>query len=82
MVREMYRLLGATKPIIGVGGIMSGREAEAMIRAGASAIELYTGLVYEGPMLVRNINLHLAAVLTKLGKDSISDLVGLDANEK
>jgi len=79
MVREIYRVLGKTKPIIGVGGIMSGREAEAMIRAGASAIQVYTGLVYEGPMLVKNINTHLASVLTSLGKTSISEMVGIDA---
>jgi dihydroorotate dehydrogenase len=79
MVREIYRVLGSSKPIIGVGGIMSGREAEAMIRAGASAIQVYTGLVYEGPMLVKNINVHLAKALTTLGKTSISEMVGIDA---
>lgn len=79
MVREIYRALGTTKPIIGVGGIMSGKEAEAMIRAGASAVQVYTGLVYEGPMLVKSINLHLASVLSNLGKASISELVGIDA---
>ncbi len=80
MVREIYGVLGPAKPIIGVGGIMSGREAEAMIRAGASAIQIYTGLVYEGPLLVKQINVHLAKALTDLGKNSISEMVGIDAS--
>ena len=79
MVKEIYRVLGSSKPIIGVGGIMSGHDAEAMIRAGASAIQIYTGLVYEGPFLVKRINTHLAKTLTTLKMSSIADMVGIDA---
>jgi dihydroorotate dehydrogenase len=45
--------LGAGFPIIGVGGILSGHDAVAKIEAGADAVQLYTGLIYRGPALVR-----------------------------
>jgi len=54
-----------TLPIVGVGGIFSGADAWEKIQAGASLIQIYTGLVYEGPALPRNINLHLQDVLIK-----------------
>jgi dihydroorotate dehydrogenase len=42
-------------PIIGVGGIMSGEDAKAMIDAGASLVEIYSGFIYEGPALIKRI---------------------------
>ncbi len=53
VVRELARALGGSIPIIGVGGIASGQQALRKIEAGASLVQLYTGLVYEGPGLVR-----------------------------
>jgi dihydroorotate dehydrogenase len=44
--------LGAGYPIIGVGGVMSGADAVSKIKAGADAIQIYTGLIYKGPALV------------------------------
>jgi dihydroorotate dehydrogenase len=52
IVRDLRRLLGARIPIIGVGGIMSGAGAAARVAAGASLVQLYTGLVYRGPALI------------------------------
>lgn len=46
-------------PIIGVGGIMTPAQAKAMLDAGASLVEIYTGFIYEGPALIRNINKYL-----------------------
>jgi dihydroorotate dehydrogenase len=46
-------------PVIGVGGIMNKDDAVAMIRAGARLLQVYTGFIYEGPFLVRNINIAL-----------------------
>lgn len=63
-------------PIIGVGGIMGGDDAWNAIRAGATLIQVYTGLVYQGPGLVRRINRELVAHLDAIGADSISDVVG------
>lgn len=53
MVRELRQQLGEAFPIIGVGGIDSAEKATAMRRAGADLVQIYTGLVYRGPSLVR-----------------------------
>ena len=53
VVRMLARALGADFPIIGVGGIMKGEDARERIAAGASLVQLYTGLIYRGPALVR-----------------------------
>ena len=52
IVAQLHRALGARVPIIGVGGIMGGADAAQKISAGASLVQLYTGLVYRGPRLV------------------------------
>lgn len=61
-------------PIIGVGGISSEHDAYDMIRAGASLIQIYSGLVYEGPGLVRRINRGLLRLLNESGIEFIADL--------
>lgn len=58
-VRCVRKAAGAGIPIIGVGGIFSGADALAMLQAGASLIEVYTGVIYEGPALARKINKYL-----------------------
>jgi dihydroorotate dehydrogenase len=65
-------------PIIGVGGIASAEDAWLHIRAGASMVELYTGLIYEGPGLVAKIKAGLRSLLRREGFRSISDAVGMD----
>ncbi|MBT4006600.1 MAG: quinone-dependent dihydroorotate dehydrogenase [Rhodospirillales bacterium] len=65
-------------PLIGVGGIASAEDAYAKIRAGASLISLYTGLVYQGPKLVEEILTGLVARLTRDGYGRIQDAVGAD----
>ncbi len=52
VIRKFHRELGSTVPIIGVGGIFSGDDARAKLAAGASLVQLYTGLIYRGPTLV------------------------------
>ncbi len=78
-VRDMYRLTGGKIPIIGVGGIETGADAYARIRAGASLLQVYTALVYQGPGLVPKIKRDLAALLRRDGFASIADAVGIDA---
>ena len=56
IIRYLRQKLGKDYPIIGVGGIMSARDAMDKINAGADLIQLYTGFIYEGPALVQNIN--------------------------
>ncbi|GGI15742.1 quinone-dependent dihydroorotate dehydrogenase [Oxalicibacterium faecigallinarum] len=53
VIRELKKELGNSVPIIGVGGILSGADAQAKMNAGASLVQLYTGLIYQGPALVR-----------------------------
>lgn len=59
-VGKLRRMLGAQFPIIGVGGICSGADAQAMRNAGADLVQLYTGLIYRGPQLIREVLLALS----------------------
>lgn len=59
VIRQLAKLLGNAIPIIGVGGILSGEDALEKINAGASLIQLYSGLVYRGPALVKEAALAL-----------------------
>lgn len=59
LVRYIHTKSEGKLPIIGVGGIMSGEEAQAMMDAGASLVEIYSGFIYEGPGLVKKILTHL-----------------------
>jgi dihydroorotate dehydrogenase len=78
LVRDMHRATQGRIPIVGVGGISSGTDAYAMIRAGASLVELYTALVYEGPGLVQRIKSELAALLARDGFAHVMDAVGAE----
>ncbi|GAA4250844.1 quinone-dependent dihydroorotate dehydrogenase [Azospirillum formosense] len=78
VLREMYGLTGGKLPLVGVGGIASGADAYAKIRAGASLVQLYSALVYAGPALVLAIRRDLAALLRRDGFASLSDAVGAD----
>jgi dihydroorotate dehydrogenase len=75
---RIYRLVGGRLPVIGVGGIAGAEDAYARIRAGASLVQLYTGLVYEGPSVVGAINRGLARLLRRDGFASIAEAVGAD----
>lgn len=78
-VRDMYRLTQGRVPIVGVGGVSSGQDAYEKIRAGASLVQLYSALAYEGPGLVRRIKRDLAALLRRDGFRSVQEAVGADA---
>ena len=65
-------------PIVGAGGVMSAEDAYAKIRAGASLVQVYTGLIYGGPAFVRNVNEGLARLLARDGYARIADAVGAD----
>lgn len=79
MIRQLYRLTDGAMPLIGVGGIDSADEAYRRIRAGASLVQVYTGLVYRGPGLVPAIGRGLVERLERDRFGSISEGVGLDA---
>jgi dihydroorotate dehydrogenase len=65
-------------PVIGVGGVFTAGDAYRKIRAGASLVQLYTGLVYRGPSIAREINRGLLDRIERDGFDSIEDAVGAD----
>ncbi len=79
LLAEMHRLTGGRIPLVGVGGVASGDDAYAKIRAGASLVQLYTALIYRGPGLVARINHGLARRLAADGFESVADAVGIDA---
>ncbi|MFC6905246.1 quinone-dependent dihydroorotate dehydrogenase [Halalkalicoccus tibetensis] len=65
-------------PIVGVGGVFTAEDAYRKIRAGASLVQLYTGLVYRGPSIAREINEGLLALLERDGFDSVEAAIGAD----
>ena len=81
MLAKVHQLTGGRIPLIGIGGIESGETALQKIEAGATLIQLYTALVYEGPSLIENIKEHLVAAVEKAGAASVQDLVGRNAAE-
>lgn len=76
LLADMYRLTQGRLPLIGVGGIASAADAYGKIRAGASLVQLYTGLVFAGPGLVSEIKSGLASLLARDGFGSIAEAVG------
>lgn len=78
VLRELYRLTHGTLPLIGVGGVSSGADAYAKIRAGASLVQLYSALVFEGPYMVFRLKRELLQCLEHDGLGSIGEAVGLD----
>ena len=74
----MYRLTGGDIPIIGVGGIFSGDDAYKKIKAGASLVQIYSALIYNGFSLTAQINDRLAKLLKKDGFTHISEAIGTD----
>ncbi|MDP1028488.1 quinone-dependent dihydroorotate dehydrogenase [Sphingomonas sp. KR1UV-12] len=73
---DFRRATGGALPLVAAGGIGSGAEAYARIRAGASLVQLYTALVYEGPGLPARINRDLAALLARDGFARVEEAVG------
>jgi len=78
VVSQAFKLADGAFPIIGVGGIMNGDDAWAMIGAGASLVQLYTGFIYGGPGVVKEINRTVLKRLTELNLDSVQSAVGRD----
>jgi dihydroorotate dehydrogenase len=78
MLREVYALTEGKLPLIGVGGITTPEQAYAKIRAGASLVQLYSALVYEGPGLISKITTGLAELVQRDGFPTVMDAVGAD----
>lgn len=76
LIKLTYQEFGNRITIIGVGGIMSAEDAYQKIKLGASMVQLITGIVYEGPGLVKKINKGLLELLEKDGYNHISEAIG------
>jgi dihydroorotate dehydrogenase len=79
-LRDVRRATGGKLPLIAAGGVASGADAYERIRAGASLVQLYTALVYEGPGLARRICRELKALLVRDGFARLGDAVGSAAS--
>jgi dihydroorotate dehydrogenase len=78
---EMHQRLNGAVTLVGVGGISSGEDAYAKIRAGASLVQLYSALVFQGPGLVSRIKRELLVCLQRDGFANVADAVGTGAHQ-
>ena len=76
MIKKFYKELKNKIPIIGVGGVNSGKTAYEKITAGASLLQLYTGFVYKGPSAAKDIKKELIQILKIEGLKNIKEAVG------
>tara|TARA_B100000959_G_scaffold255338_1_gene287668 strand:+ start:1169 stop:2218 length:1050 start_codon:yes stop_codon:yes gene_type:complete len=80
LIKKFYVQLKGKIPIIGVGGVDSGKSAFEKLAAGASAIQLYTGMIYKGPTIVKEIKKELINEMREKGFKSIKEVVGSNLN--
>jgi len=79
LLAKAYTISEGKIPLIGVGGIANGYDAFLKIKAGASLIQLYTGLVFQGPHVAINIKKELSTLLKEQGFNSIKEIVGIES---
>jgi dihydroorotate dehydrogenase len=78
-LKRFYRITNGKIPLVGVGGISSAHDAYIKIRAGATLVQLYSALVYNGFGIVQDIQRGLAALLARDGFTHVGQAVGADA---
>ena len=76
-IRKMYELTEGNVFIIGVGGVGCGHDVYEKLKAGASVVQIYSRMVYEGPGLVSRIRKELSELMMENGQRRIDDVVGL-----
>jgi dihydroorotate dehydrogenase len=81
MLARVYQLTQGKLPLVGVGGVDSGETAVAKIEAGASLLQLYTGLVFEGPGLIGRIKQALVVAIERAGAHDLKPLIGARADD-
>ena len=79
LIKKFYKDTKGKIKIIGVGGVDSGQSAFEKIAAGADAVQLYTGMIYKGPGIVKNIKKELISILKKENFENISQAIGINA---
>jgi dihydroorotate dehydrogenase len=82
IVAQLYRLTTGKVPIVGVGGIFTAEDAWEKISAGASLVQLYTGFIYRGPGIAREINQGLEHILKREGFSNLDAAIGCRAHER
>lgn len=82
VIAHLHRQLGGLIPIIGVGGIFNAQDAWDKIAAGATLLQVYTGMVYEGPGIAKSIVRDLVAKLGAAGLNDLAELVGANASAR
>ena len=80
LIKKFYTHLKGKIPIIGVGGVDSGKSAFEKLAAGASAIQLYTGMIYKGPTIVKEIKKELIDIMREKNFKNIKEVVGSNLN--
>ncbi|MBF0237393.1 MAG: quinone-dependent dihydroorotate dehydrogenase [SAR324 cluster bacterium] len=79
IIKILYQHLGPDIPIIGVGGIFTAEDAYEKIKAGATIVQIYTGMIYQGPGIVKQIKQGLVKCLENDGFSSITQAIGIEA---
>lgn len=82
LIEQTYRHYGKQLAIIGVGGIFSAEDAYHKLRLGASAVQLITGMIFEGPQLIGQINAGLIDLLDRDKATTITEIIGRDAGRR
>lgn len=80
-IRKMYELTEGKVFLVGIGGVGSGHDVYEKLKAGASVVQIYSRMVYEGPGLVSRIRKELSELMKENGQSRIEDVVGLDHEE-
>jgi dihydroorotate dehydrogenase len=81
VLRRVRRITGDSLVLVSVGGVQSAEDVWERIRAGASLVQAYTALVYEGPAWPRRVNRELAQRVREAGAESIQELIGADERD-
>ncbi len=79
MIKKVYKFYSGKKVVIGCGGIFSAEDAYCKIKLGASLIQLITGMIFQGPQLISEINIGLVKMLERDGYKNISEAVGVNS---
>jgi dihydroorotate dehydrogenase len=79
VIKPIYKFTNGKLPIVGVGGIFTAEDAFEKIAAGASLVQLYTGFVYQGLTVARDINKGLAKILSKKGFETFDQAIGSES---
>ncbi len=78
IISKFYNLTDGRVPIIGVGGIFSGKDVYDKMKAGASLVQLYSALIFKGPHIVKNIKQELISILEKEKVKDLKEIIGID----